>query len=52
MKYFFWYCLYATVRKFNNFKIGTIKAIQKKFVYLHETYEQIKSSFVIKKLLQ
>ena len=52
MKYFFWYCLNATVCKFNNSNIGTVNAIQKKFVYLHEMGEQIKSSLLIKTLLQ
>ena len=41
MNYFCWYCLNTTVRKFNN--IGTINAIQKKFVYLHEMGEKVKS---------
>ena len=35
MKYFFWYCINTTVRKFNNFNIGTVNVIQKKIVYLH-----------------
>ena len=35
MKYFFWYYLNTTVRKFNNSNIGTVSAIQKKFVHLH-----------------
>ena len=52
MKYFFWCCLNTTVRKFNNSNIDAVNAIQKKFVYLHEMGEQIKSSPVIKTLLQ
>ena len=44
MKYFFWYCLNTTVRKFNNTNIGAVNVIQKKFVYLHEIGEQIKRS--------
>ena len=52
MKYFFWYCLNRTARKFNNSSIGTVNVIQKKFVYLHEMGEQIKSSLLIKTLLQ
>ena len=52
MKYFSWYCLYTTARKVNNSNIGAINAIQKKFVYLHEMGEQIKSSLIIKTLLQ
>ena len=39
MKYYFWYCLNATADKFNNSNIGTVNAIQKKFVYLHEMGE-------------
>ena len=49
MKYFFWYYLNTTVRKFN---ICAVHAIQKKFVYLHQMGEQIKSSLLIKMLLQ
>ena len=37
------YCLTTTVRKFNDFNIGIVDAIQKKFVYLHEMGERIKS---------
>ena len=40
------------VSKFNNSNIGTVNAIQKKCVYLHEMGEQIKSSLLIKILLQ
>ena len=52
MKYFFWYSLNTIVRKFNNSRIGTVNAVQKKFVYLHEMGEQIKRSLKIKTLLQ
>ena len=52
MKYFFWYCLNTTVRILNNSNIGTINAIQKKFVCLYEMGEKIKSSILIKTLLQ
>ena len=38
--------------KFNHSNIGTVNAIQKKFVYLHEMGEQIKNSLFIKTLLQ
>ena len=50
MKYFFWCCLNQTVRKFNNSNIGTVNAMQKKFVYLHEMGKQIKSPLLIKML--
>ena len=33
--------------KFNNFKIGTVKAIQKKFFQLHKIGQQIKSSLLL-----
>ena len=42
MKHFARYFL--TVRKFNNSNIGTVNAVWKKFVYLQEMGEQIKSS--------
>ena len=45
-QYFFWYCLNKTVCEFIKFNIGTINAIQKKFVKMHEIGEQIKSSFL------
>ena len=51
-KYFLWYCLTTTVRKFNNSNIGAVNAIQTKFVYLHKIGEQIKSFLLIKTLLQ
>ena len=41
MNYFSWYCLNTTVRKFNISSIGSINAIQKKFVYLHKMGEKI-----------
>ena len=47
MEYFFEYCQNITVRKFNNSKIGTVNAIQKKFVYLPEMGEQIKSAVAV-----
>ena len=37
-------CLNTTECKFSNFNIGTVNAIQKKFVKLYEMDEQIKSS--------
>ena len=47
MQYFFRYCLNTTVYEFNNFNIGTVNAIRKKFVQLHEMGEQIKSSLLL-----
>ena len=52
MKYFFWYYLNTTVRTFNNSNICTVNAIQKKFVYLHEMGEEMKTSLLIKALVQ
>ena len=52
MKYFFWYYLNTTVRKFNNSNIGIVNTVQKKFVHLYEMSEQNKSSLLIKTLLQ
>ena len=52
MKHFYWYFLNTKVRKFNNSNIGTVNAIQKKFVYLYEMGKQIKSLLLIKTLLQ
>ena len=40
------------IRKFTNSNIGAVNAVQKKFVYLHEMGEQIKSLLLIKTLLQ
>ena len=42
----------TTVHKFSNSIIGTVSAVQKKFVYWHEMCEQIKSSLLIKTLSQ
>ena len=42
-----WYCLNTTVYKINNFRIGKGNAIQKKFIYLHQIDEQIKSSLLL-----
>ena len=39
--------LNTAVCKFNNFNIGTVNVIQKKFVKLHEIGEQIKISLLI-----
>ena len=39
IQYFFWYYLNTTVSKFNNFNIGTVNAIQKKFICLHQMGE-------------
>ena len=39
MKYFFWYSLNITMRKFNNSNIGTVNGIQKRCVYPHEMAE-------------
>ena len=47
MQHFFWYCLNTTVCKFNNFNIGTVKDIQKKFVSLDEMGKQFTSSFLL-----
>ena len=44
---FFSYRLNTTVCQFNNFNIGTVNVIQKKFVMLHEMDEQIKSSLLL-----
>ena len=43
-----------TVSKFNNSNTGTVNAVQKKSisVYTHKMGEQIKSSLLIKALLQ
>ena len=38
-QYFFWYYLNTTVCKFNNFNTGTVNAIQKKFIQLHQMGE-------------
>ena len=46
MKHFFGYCQNTTVRKFSNADVGTVNAIQKKFVFLQEMGEQIKSFFI------
>ena len=45
MQYFFWYYLNTTECKLNNFNIGTVHAMQKEFVWLHEMSKQIKKSF-------
>ena len=47
MWYIFWYCLNITVGKFNNFNIGTVNAVPKKFVKLHEMGKQIKSLLLL-----
>ena len=47
MQYFFEYCVNTTVCEFNNFNIGTVNAIQKKFVWLDKMYKQIKSSLLL-----
>ena len=47
MQYFLWYCLNATLCEFNNFNIGTVNAIQKKLVLLHEMDEQINTSLLM-----
>ena len=52
MKYFFWYCLNKTASKFNNSNIGTVNAVQKKFVHPHEMGKQIKILRLIKTLLK
>ena len=52
MKYFFCYCLTKTIRKFNYSNIGIVNTIQKKIVYQHEMGAQIKSTLLIKTLLQ
>ena len=52
MEYFFWYCLTTAVHNINNSNISKVNAAQKKFVYQHEMGEQIKSSLLVKTLLQ
>ena len=47
MQYFLWYCLNATLYEFNNFNIGTVNAIQKKLLLLHEMDEQINTSLLM-----
>ena len=48
MKYFFWYGLNTIVHKFNNSNIGTVNAVQKKFVYLHQSLFLLQFSFANK----
>ena len=43
MQYFLEHCLNTRVCEFDNFNIGPINAIQKKFVQLHEMGELILS---------
>ena len=40
---FFGHCLNTTVCKFNNFNIGAVNTIQKKFIPLQKMGEQIRS---------
>ena len=40
----------TTACKFNNVSIGRVNAIQKNFIKLHEMFEQIKSSLLLKLL--
>ena len=47
-KYFFWYCLNTTVRKFNNSEMGAVNAIQKKFVYT-KWARKLKAHFYLKR---
>ena len=43
MQYFFGHCLNTTEFKFNNFNIGAVNTIQKKFIPLQKMGEQIRS---------
>ena len=52
MKCFSDAALNTAVRKFNKSNIGTVNAIQKKFFYLQEMGDNIKSSLLIKTLFQ
>ena len=45
MQYFFWYCLNTTVCEYSNFNIGTVNAIQKKFVYCTKLASKLKVRF-------
>ena len=47
MQYFFWYCQNINMCEFDNFNNGTVTVIQKKFVWLHQMREQIKSLFLL-----
>ena len=47
MQYFFGYFLNTIVCEFSKFNIGTVNAIQKKFVLMHKMGEQIKSSILL-----
>ena len=47
MQYFFWYCLNATVCKFNDFSNGSLNSVQKEFVSLHKIGGKIESLLLL-----